>query len=207
MRYEKLSLGLTLVCVLISMSDCFGQGCAGSLAAPSCGGRTPVRNLIAARPIRTAAEIVFQSVSTFQNNRCRILQRISSVRAASCAGSTKATPSCAGSAVTSAYSCSLAESQASFTRRTNDAFSSIEQNSARVTPVRSFISNTYQQALASAQYRAANKIHGHSYLDTHRTSGVGWTTSNSSPNTCLGGDNGSTYAVAQGADGWYATKF
>ena len=69
------------------------------------------------------------------------------------------------------------------------------------------MSNVYQQALASAQYRAANRIHGHSYLDTHRTSGVGWASNNPSPNTCLGGDNHATYAVVRGADGWYATKF
>lgn len=247
MRYGKLSLGLTLVCVLVCMSDCFGQGdviyrngptaflnntCAGNAATASCSGasslRTPVRNLVTARPLRTAAGVVFQSVSTFQNNRCGILQRISSVRAASCgaatdscAGQSQAAPmGCASSmvapqaapcpcgchqgnpctckqpaaAAASAFcptgTCNLAESHASF-----------------ATPVRSFVSNTYQQALASAQYRAANRIHGHCYLDTHRTSGVGWATSNPKPNTCLGGDNGSTYAVAQGADGWYATKF
>ena len=67
-------------------------------------------------------------------------------------------------------------------------------------------SNAYQEALASAQYRAANRIHGHSSLDTHRTSGVGWASSDSNPTTCLGrgGDN---YAVVRGSDGWYATKF
>jgi hypothetical protein len=36
---------------------------------------------------------------------------------------------------------------------------------------------------------------------------VGWATGNPKPNTCLGGDNGATYAVVRGSDGWYATKF
>lgn len=67
-------------------------------------------------------------------------------------------------------------------------------------------SSAYQQALASAQYRAANRIHGHSYLDTHRTSGVGWATSDAMPTTCLG-RGGEAYAVARGADGWYSTRF
>lgn len=66
-------------------------------------------------------------------------------------------------------------------------------------------SDVYQEALASAQYRAANRIHGHSPLDMHRTSGVGWASSNSTPTTCLGA-GGPGYAVVQGSDGWYATK-
>lgn len=67
-------------------------------------------------------------------------------------------------------------------------------------------SSAYQQALASAQHRAANRIHGHSYLDTHRNSGVGWATSDSMPTTCLG-RGGEAYAVTRGSDGWYSTKF
>lgn len=63
----------------------------------------------------------------------------------------------------------------------------------------------YGIALASAQYRAANGIHGHSPIDSRRTSGVGWASSNPMPMTCLG-RGGSNYAVVLGRDGWYASK-
>lgn len=75
-----------------------------------------------------------------------------------------------------------------------------------VTAPARIVSNAYQEALASAQYRAANRIHGHSSLDTHRTSGVGWASGDANPTTCLG-RGGEAYAVVRGADGWYATKF
>jgi len=63
----------------------------------------------------------------------------------------------------------------------------------------------YEAALASAQYRAANRIKGHSYLDMGRTSGVGYASHNPTPNTCLG-TGGDNYAVVKGPDGWYASK-
>jgi len=65
--------------------------------------------------------------------------------------------------------------------------------------------NGYEIALRSAQYRAANGIHGHTAIESGQTSGVGWSTSNPQPMTCLGVD-GENYAVARGRDGWYATK-
>jgi len=73
-------------------------------------------------------------------------------------------------------------------------------------------SSGYEAALASATYRAQNRIHGHSYLDSgvyvRGGSGVGWNSSFSvaNPNTCLG-IGGESYAVARGIDGMYATKF
>ena len=75
-----------------------------------------------------------------------------------------------------------------------------------VTAPARIVSNAYQEALASAQYRAANRIHGHSSLDTHRISGVGWASGDANPTTCLG-RGGDAYAVVRGEDGWYATKF
>ena len=73
-------------------------------------------------------------------------------------------------------------------------------------------SSGYDAALASATYRAANGIRGHSYLDSgayvRGGSGVGWTSNFSEmmPNTCLG-RGGENYAVSIGRDGVYATKF
>lgn len=200
------------VVFVFSLLSQVNADCGGVQAVASCGGarsapmRTPVRSFVASRPLRTLGCGLFQKIgsrSAAQSCGGSVAQSCSGSMAvpAGCAGSTIVpqsvptpvpapsiesvqTPVCANG------TCSLAESQKSF-----------------ATPVRSLVSNTYQQALASAQYRAANRIHGHSYLDTHRTSGVGWATGNPKPNTCLGGDNGSTYAVVQGADGWYATKF
>jgi hypothetical protein len=64
--------------------------------------------------------------------------------------------------------------------------------------------SAYQVALASAQYRAANCIHGHTRIERGRTSGVGYSSFDATPTTCLG--VGGNYAVARGRDGWYATK-
>lgn len=205
--------GLSLVCVLGLCMDCFGQA--------SCSGvrNTPVRDLLATRPVRTATLGILQKISAVRTNSCGQAASLgcTGLRATSCAGSVQSSCAgsrgCAGNTVVPrtpapevkhvhssppgihapmdcpSGACNLAESHKSF-----------------ATPIRTAMSSSFQQALASAQYRAANRIHGHSYLDTHRTSGVGWATSDSTPTTCLG-RGGANYAVARGADGWYATKF
>lgn len=67
------------------------------------------------------------------------------------------------------------------------------------------VSSAYQTALASAQFRAANRIHGHCHIDSQTNSGVGWASHDAMPTTCLG-RGGEGYAVVRGVDGWYATK-
>lgn len=209
--------GLSLVCVLIMCMDCFGQGCAGNTATASCSGarslRTPVRDLLAARPIRTG---ILAKISSVRAASCgQAASRSCGQTAASCAGSTtvRAT-SCAGSTVAPSAPAPVptqhVHSSPSEIHAPMDCPSGVcnlaESHKSFATPIRTAMSNAYTQALASAQYRAANQIHGHSYLDTHRTSGVGWATSDATPNTCLG-RGGNNYAVVRGADGWYATKF
>lgn len=69
----------------------------------------------------------------------------------------------------------------------------------------------YQAALASAQYRAANRIRGHvsrlELVEGVRSSGVGYASHDPSPSTCLGrpGRTSATCAVVRGPDGWYST--
>lgn len=69
----------------------------------------------------------------------------------------------------------------------------------------------YQTALASAQYRAANRIRGHvprlELLGGIRSSGVGYASHDPNPATCLGrpGSTSATCAVVRGPDGWYST--
>ena len=168
--------------------------CGGAQAAASCSGsqsvlrRTPVRTFIASRPV----------VSTIQKIKANA-QSNRAARMASCSGE-PAAASCSGSQIAPQTAAPCPTESAPST----EVVSAVSRSQPKLV---SAVSSTYQQALASAQYRAANRIHGHSYLDTHRTSGVGWATSNPKPNTCLGGDNGSTYAVVLGSDGWYATKF
>lgn len=173
---------LSLACLLVA-GDCFGQ-CSG-VAAPSCSGvarATPVRNLIAAKPVATILS--------------KICSNAQARRSAACSGQRA---SCSGSAVPMAPA-----PQAGACGCANCKCADCNCGSA-AQPV---ASSTYSQALASAQYRAANRNTGHSYLDTHRTSGVGWSTNNPKPNTCLGGDNGVSYASVQGSDGYfYSTKF
>jgi len=74
------------------------------------------------------------------------------------------------------------------------------------------VSDKYQRALASAQYRAAHRIHGHvTHLELGggvTQSGVGWASHDSNPMTCLGrrGERrGVVCAVVAGLDGFYAT--
>ena len=73
------------------------------------------------------------------------------------------------------------------------------------------LSDKYQRALASAQYRAANRIHGHAtHLElggSATQSGVGWASHDSNPMTCLGrrGFTSAVCAVVRGSDGWYST--
>lgn len=67
------------------------------------------------------------------------------------------------------------------------------------------MSNAYQVALASAQYRAANRIKGHVLsIEGGYATGVGYSSYNSQPRTCYG--VGGNYVSVQGADGWYSTK-
>lgn len=77
-------------------------------------------------------------------------------------------------------------------------------------------SDAYSRAYASAAARAARGIKGHlTSLEMPRVmqpgrryeSGVGFSTSNPNPRTCLGvpGQTSAVCAVVRGADGWYAT--
>ena len=156
------------------------------IASAQCGGRRmPIRSLIAAKPLATTIQKI-QSRSHSSRD----------ARAVGCSGET-------------ATGCSGVIGQAAKPAPTATPLC----ENGRCDVVRNIIaaparlaSNAYQQALASAQYRAANRIKGHTHLDTHRVSGVGWASHDASPATCLG-RGGEAYAVAQGVDGFYSTKF
>lgn len=168
---------LSLALLLLSM-----QG----ISSAQCSGRaTPVRSLIASRPI----------VSTLQKIQAK-LHSSRDARAVGCSGE-RAT-GCSGVIEQAAKPAPTATSLCENGRC--DVVRNVITAPARI------VSSAYQQALASAQYRAANRIHGHSYLDTHRKSGVGWASHDSQPNTCLG-RGGDSYAVARGSDGFYSTRF
>ena len=167
---------LSLALLLLSMQGISSAQCSGRV--------TPVRSVISARPIQSTLRKIQAST---QSNRAARAASCSGERATGCSGP-QAVPQAAAPTATP-----LCENGRC------DVVRNIIAAPARL------VSGAYQQALASAQYRAANRIHGHSSLDTHCTSGVGWSTNDPQPNTCLGrgGDN---YAVAKGNDGWYASK-
>lgn len=171
---------LSLACMLVA-GNCFGQ-CSG--VASSCSGAraTPVRNVIAAKPVATILSKICSAAQSRRSAACN------GQRASSCSGSAVPMAPAPQAGSCGCANCKCADCNC------GDAMQPVA-------------SSAYSQALASAQYRAANRIRGHSYLDTHRTSGVGWASSNSKPNTCLGGDNRASYASVRGADGWYSTKF
>ena len=192
-------------------------GCAGSLAAvpevqaaPSCGGqvavvavacRTPIRDMVARALQRASARAQSRRVRLAANNGCagsasdvsssaRVSVDVTVETAATHVVPTAA-PSCpcpVGTAVCPTGACPVVQAPSTPV--------------VRAAPIRSRL---YEIALASAQYRAANRIHGHSYIDRKHTSGVGWSTHNPRPMTCLG-VGGSNYAVARGSDGFYASK-
>lgn len=196
---EMVKLFLAIMAIAACSSQVFAQ-CGGVSRA------TPVRSLIASRPI----------LSTIRKVQANAMAR----RMSACQGMSVPQASCTQSIVPQAASpCPCVCADCNCNRSVQlIAMPIIEMKAVpvcengrcdvvRSAPVRSVVSSAYQQALASAQYRAANRIRGHSYLDTHRTSGVGWASHDASPNTCLG-RGGDAYAVAQGGDGtFYATKF
>jgi hypothetical protein len=197
------------------------------LVQADCGGRvraTPVRNLIASRPILTTLQkirsnVVRASCSGQQavQSSCSgpQVQRVQS----GCSGHIQT--SCSGSSIVPTVSAPMPKVVKFVSAPVVDVVEHQQQieyepicngqscevvRKVLTAPIRA-VSSAYQQALASAQYRAVNRIRGHSYLDTNRTSGVGWSTSDPTPATCLG-RGGSAYAVVRGDDGYfYATKF
>lgn len=202
-RFCSLVLCVLVACYFVSResnADCGGL----QVTAVSCSGSqakilraTPIRTLIAARPLVGTLQKIQASA---QSNRAARAASCSGERtAASCSGPQSVAPQSAAPCPCTCRDCNCNSSMAP----SPDSVSVVNRSQPRLV---SSVSSAYQQALASAQYRAANRIHGHSPLDTHRTSGVGWASSNSTPTTCLG-RGGDSYAVVQGSDGWYATKF
>lgn len=239
------TLVLSLLCISMFSLDSntgFSQDCAGLTSVQaSCGGsatlRTPIRNLLAVRPIRSAGLGILQKISSVRATGCGS----GAAMQASCAGSAAVQSSCAGSMSVpmapapqaacsdcsaasqsvplaacscgcqqggpcncnsqAAANCSIGESQQYF------------QVSAAV-PQGRFVSagdEAYQRAFASASYRAQNSIKGHvsGELAPGRASsaGVGYSSFNPNPLTCLGvpGRTNATCAVVRGVDGWYST--
>jgi len=193
-----------------------------ALANADCGGvqrATPVRNLVATRPVLTTLQKI-RANAVSRRASCSGTQAVQ----ASCSGAQAV--GCAGSMVVPQAPAPMPPAAKLISAPVQDWIPIQESpiqyeifqpptrpvcvdgrcDMVNATPIRDAVSNAYQQALASAQYRAANRIKGHSYLDTHRTSGVGYASHDSNPTTCLG-RGGSNYAVVQGTDGWYATKF
>jgi hypothetical protein len=220
-----------------------------ALATAQCGGvqrSTPVRNLIASRPVLTTLQKIQANTTARRDARSSVGCSGSQTAQASCSCAQAA--GCSGSKVVSQAQAPMPQSvgcsgsmivpQAQAPMPPAVKFISVPVQDwipipikeapiqfeifqppkrapvcvdgrcdfVKATPVRDAVLSAYQQALESAEYRAANRIKGHSYLDTHRTSGVGWATSDPTPTTCLG-RGGDAYAVARGVDGWYATKF
>lgn len=189
---------LVLVASVACSSSALAQ-CGGSVRA------TPVRSLIASRPI----------LSTIRKVQANSMAR----RMSACQGMSVPQSSCTQSIVPQAAApCPCVCADCNCNRSVQLIATPIIEIKAvsicengrcdvvRSAPVRSVVSSAYQQALASAQYRAANRIKGHTHLDTHRVSGVGWASHDASPTTCLG-RGGEAYAVVQGSDGFYSTKF
>lgn len=188
-----------------------------SSANAQCGGAvrsTPVRSLIASRPILSTLQRVKTNAMARRMSACQGMNAQAMAPQASCTQSVvpQAAAPCSCACVNCNCNRSVQAVEAPVVVVQMKSVPICENGrcdivrSVAAIPVRA-VSSLYQQALASAQYRAANRIHGHSYLDTHRTSGVGWSTGNASPNTCLGvGSVGVDYVVVRGLDGWYSTR-
>jgi len=173
-------------------------GCANGVC------RTPVRNTVAA-----ATRVVAAPVGVLQKIRSSTRSCGSSVKSCGAVASCGTVQSSCGTSVLPSApapvpvevpcpACSACESAASVSYSATD-------------------SSAYSRALASAQYRAANGIKGHVRGELlqgdalrragRSSSGVGFSTSNPNPRTCLGvpGQTSATCAVVRGRDGWYST--
>ncbi len=188
------TIQLTLLCVAllsgITIADCGTPtaSCSGMPTSASCSGsvvRQPVRNVLSkiatAQPVRT----VVKKVASVQPVRT-LFQRTATYEPTSC-DSVENTTVLSTPTVTSDCPCSSPV----LTSATD--------------------SSSYARALASAQYRAANGIKGHVrgelLMNRASSAGVGFSTNNPNPRTCLGvpGQTSATCAVVKGRDGWYST--
>lgn len=190
----------------VCYADCGGTAtaasCSGSAATASCGGVTVLRRA----PIRSALLRV--------RERIALRPRFAVVSVAGCGGQA-AVASCSGQTAVNSCGGQADVARVRLVRPIALVRPIIEAvvpaascpggvcpiEAGRVAPVRNSL---YAIALASAQYRAARGIHGHSPIDMQHTSGVGYASHDSTPMTCLG-DSGPTYASVRGRDGFYAT--
>ena len=215
MRTITVSL-LVLVCCLVDFS--FGQSCSGITTL-----RTPVRSFVASRPVRG----LFQKIGNRAAASCGSSAAAtpscgSSVQATGCAGSTVVPQ--AGPVPTSVAGCSCGCEQGApcTCQKTYTQYVAVRSPQENVPTCangtcslgesqQSFGSEEYQRALRSATYRAQTGTKGHvaGELVSGRanSAGVGYSSFNSNPRTCLGvpGQTSATCAVVRGADGWYST--
>ena len=166
-----------VLCATLLCTDVFGQGVQSAPAGSGCSGAR-------ATPVRNF--VASRPVRS-------ILQKITSARSTGSCGSAAA--SCGSSTVIPVQAptaCSVQES--------TQFFISAQEPS-----------NDFARAYASAVYRAEHSIKGHvsGELVSGRASsaGVGFSSYNRNPTTCLGvpGQTSATCAVVRGSDGWYST--
>lgn len=204
-----------IVVVLLSIADvqadCSGMaeaqasGCNGSVGAARRTAVKPVRNTLgllakivrrpaARRGCNGAAVVAGCSGSSMavgcsgaralgcSGSQMTIVTRISSPSPVGCSGSFNAPPA-APKATGCACGCSMGDCNCQQAAGTQ-AFSVSQQ---------------------SANYRAANRIKGHTRFEAGRMAGVGFSSFNPNPATCFN-NMGGQYSVARGSDGWYATR-
>lgn len=187
---KTISLVLCVLCSVVQSTtllcaDAFGQGCQG--VQSSCAGNASVSR---SRPIRAAVGGVLQKISS---------RRASASMAASCGSSVPVQSSCAG-----ATSCAGVNTVPTYAPTACSVEESVPNNFAPT-------SDAYQRAYASAAQRANRRFKGHvaGELISGRanSAGVGYSSFNSNPRTCLGvpGQTSATCAVVRGSDGWYST--
>jgi len=157
-----------------------------------CGGEqvqraTPIRNLIAARPVVS----MLQKIQSASRTTCNGVQAVSS----GCSG-VQAAQGCSGSVSVHHGN------PPTPIRNAVHAATQVALAPARV------VAGAYDIALASAEYRAANRMHAHAmHIERGNTTGVGWASHDSNPWTCLGrpGFTSAACVVVRGPDGWYST--
>jgi len=186
-----------------------------------------VQNIVQAQPVRSTVKAVVG---------CGTLRKVQSAGTScsgsvqsSCTGSVQAT-GCFGSKATSCFSgtassapapvptqegcgcgCANCKCLASGAAVVESTPVYVSYTEAPVVTYTVATNSAYERALASATYRAQHGIKGHVRGEllsgAASSSGVGYSSFNSNPRTCLGipGQTSATCAVVQGADGWYST--
>lgn len=187
-------LSIAMAMCMLLTSECFAQSCSGAAR------RTPLRNLVAAKPVRTALR---NTVAATQN----VFQKVAMSRSQSCAASVQA--SCSGSAVQSSCAGSMTVPQSA---APSPCTCGCQEGLPCTCGSPQVGSSDYAIAKQKSDLQASTGRMRHvgGSMGSARYEGVGFSTvspERAQQIACYYGERPLVAsAVSRGANGWYATN-